>query len=268
MPSQGRSVARDKFFETLDEPEHVLTYGGINGEASVPGMPGRVGSHDAQRETVRYGLHSEPVPVMLRDAVTIDTAVRLTGVNRITLQRAAHDGQLPHLKLGPDNAPYLVRLRDVIVYMITMWTDKRARAEMTEDNEYLGFPEWLVNHVSDGWPDRAAFKPGKWQGGPVKINRGGRPKGYNPVMAGRPGFSKAGKRLGRPPVGGWPEAPVEAQKREGPDEPAPPRAADTEPLEPVTSGAPGHSTVDPTTLPKWHPQWRRTPAETAESGGG
>lgn len=257
MPSQGRSLARDKFFETLDEPEHTLTFGGINGEATVTGVPGTVqGRHDTRLETQRYGLHGEPVVVYLRDAVTIDTAVRLTGISRLTLQRAAHDGRLPHLKLGPDNAPYLVRLRDVIVYLTTMWVDKRARKELTDDNHYLGFPEWLVNHISDSWPDRAAFKPGKWQGGYVKINRGGNAPGVNHSDPNRPGYSRKGNRIGRKPRGGWPEE----QKKEAPGSPPAPPEPQPEHPEPAATNGEAQSTPDRTKLPKWHPDWQRPPS--------
>src|SRR5262245_11995725 len=134
MPStQGRAMARGRYFDALDEPEHTLKYGGINGEAGIPGMPGLVRNGDRQLETRRFGLNSEPVPVLLRDAVTIDTAVRLTGISRLTLQDACHRKRVPCLKLGPDNAPYLVRLRDVVVYLATMWTEARARRELTDD---------------------------------------------------------------------------------------------------------------------------------------
>lgn len=263
MPSQGKSLARDKFFEAMDGPEHVLHYGGINGEASIPGMPGVVRSGDRQLETKRFGLNSEPVPVMLRDAVTIDTAVRLTGISRITLQQAAHEGRLPVLKLGPDNAPYLVRLRDVVVYLATMWTDRRTRKELTDENTYLGFPEWLVRHLSESWPDNRPFNPGKWEGGPVKINRGGRPPGYNPAMAGRPGFSKRGKRLGRPPAGGWPEAQKKEEPGVSPTPPLNPTAGD----QPVTQSTPPADLTRPEKLPKWHPQWVRPGASGPQEIG-
>jgi hypothetical protein len=234
-----REEARDLYLESLDEPRHVLEYGGINGEATIKGMP--TGSDRPGESFIRsqkLGIYTEPVPVMMRDAVSIDTAVRLTGINRQTLQVAARRGALPVLKLGPDSAPYVLRLRDVITYLVTMYTEQKARQESPVGDMYLGFPEWLVSNLSDAWPDNRKFTPGQWEAKRVNRNRGGRPRGYSPGK----GFSKTtGVKLGRPPK-------IQAEEKQTPPEGNHPQAAvqDT----PVAE-------IDPTTLPKWHPQWRR-----------
>lgn len=242
MPS---GEVRDRFLEALDEPRHALEYGGVSGEATIQGIPTGTADRPGERSgrlTAKLGIVTEPVPVLMRDAVTIDTAVRLTGISRMTLQRAAQNGNLPVLKLGPDTAPYVVRLRDVITYLVTMWTERRARKELTDGDQYIGFPEWLVREVAESWPEHRAFKPGKWQAGPVKVNRGGRPRGYSPSDPHNPGFSVHGVRQGRPRKtdGG--------QKKEPPGAYQPQAAQDApDPPEPT----------DRTKLPKWHPLWQR-----------
>ena len=170
--------------------------------------------------------------------MTIETAVRLTGIARGTLAQAASQGNLPVLKTGPGPAPYLIRMRDIITYIVTMWTERRARKELTEGERYIGFPEWLVAEISESWPDNRAFNPGHWQAEAVKIKRGGRPRSrglmhpHNPKL---PGSEKAVPDGGNQPQ----EAPLVVD--EGP------------PSVEIT----GRPTADPTTLPKWHPLWRR-----------
>jgi len=238
MPSQGKAIARDRFLEAMDEPKHTLEYGGINGEATIKGVVSVESNGRLVSRTPKLDVHMEPVPVLLRDAVTIDTAVRLTGISRLTLQRAAFDKRLPVIKTGPDNAPYLVRIRDVIIYLCSMWGAGRVRRELTDENAYLGFPEWFAREISESWPENRPYTPGHWQGGYVKINKGGRPQGYSPKDPENPGFSKNGVRLGRPP------SPESEKGEEAPEDhsEAPPPAAPE---------------VDRTTLPKWHPQYVR-----------
>jgi hypothetical protein len=192
MPSQGKSIARDLFFEEMDQPRHALNYGGINGEATIKGVVSVDSKGNAINRAPKLDVHMEPVPVLMRDAVTNDTAVRLTGVSRLTLQRAAHEGRMPVIKTGPDNAPYLVRLRDVVIFLCSMWGAGRVRRELTEENAYLGFPEWFAREISESWPESRPYTPGNWQGGYVKINKGGRPKGYSPSDPENPGFSTNG----------------------------------------------------------------------------
>jgi len=233
-----RRVQKDLYLDNLDKPEHTLEYGGLNGQATVRGVPltddGRVSP-----QTVR-GLHSEPVAVVMRDAVTIETAIRLTGIARETLARAVFAGRVPALKTGPGTAPYLVRLRDVITYLITMWTERRARKESSEDGKYLGFPEWLAREVSEGWPEDQPYKPGNWQATEIKVNRGGRPRGYSPGK----GVSVHGKPLGRP-------------RKVAPGTENPGSEMTTPPEGSHPPAAPGDPPLDPTTLPKWDPRWRR-----------
>ena len=245
-----REEARDLYLESLDEPRHVLEYGGVNGEATIKGMPtGNDRPGESSVRSQKLGIHSEPVPVMMRDVVSIDTAVRLTGINRQTLQVAARRGALPVLKLGPDTAPYVLRLRDVITYLVTMFTEQKARQESPVGDMYLGFPEWLVNNLSDAWPTNRAFTPGDWQAKRVNRNRGGRPRGYSPGM----GFSKTtGVKLGRPPKGETPK--IQAEEKQTPPEGNHPQAAVASPQ------AEPEPQIDPTKLPKWHPQWRRPEA--------
>jgi hypothetical protein len=256
---KDRAARREDYLRRLDEPKHALEHGGISGQATIPGMPtGSPGRHgEAGGHHRRLGIVSEPVPVLMRDAVTIDTAVRLTGVQRVTLQRAALDGRLPVLKLGPGREPYLVRLRDVVTYLATMWTTGRARAEQAAGGfEYVGFPNWLVEQVADRWPSGELFEPsmlGKWEPRKATINRGGRPQGYSP---GR-GWTKAGKRLGRPPKPRPPATSATEEKRGAPEH-------DHVQATPVAAAAlqgEAQPTIDPTTLPKWHPLWRRPQEE-------
>jgi hypothetical protein len=254
MPDSDK---RDEYLESLDEPRHALEYGGVNERATIRGVPVPVGPSEEGHyfaANKNLGVVLEPVPVLLRDAVTLDTATRLTGCARATLQHGAKNGSLPVLKLGPGSSPYLVRLRDVFTYLITMYTEQRARAERPEGPQFLGFPEWLVREVSESWPDRAAFKPGHWQGGPVKINRGGRPRGYSPGK----GFSRNGVRLGRPP-GKKPEAegiPV-GENSEAPEGNHPPAPAEVVAVVAEEPAPPPDPQVDVSRLPKWHPLWRR-----------
>ena len=250
MPSQGKAIARDRFFEAMDEPNHALNFGGINGEATIKGVISVDSSGKALSRTPKLDVHMEPVPVLLRDAVTIDTAVRLTGISRLTLQRAAFDGRVPVIKTGPDNAPYLIRLRDVIIYLCSMWGAGRVRRELTEENAYLGFPEWLAREISESWPEHKPYTPGKWEGGYVKISKGGRPKGYSPSDPDNPGFSTNGKRMGRPPKIDSPES-EKGEPVPGDHSMVAPEAAPL-PAEPAAAPA-----VDRTTLPKWHPQYVR-----------
>ena len=239
---------RDQFLESLDEPRHALEYGGVNGQATIQGIAtgsnGRAGELGQRRK--QLGVVMEPVPVLMRDAVTLDTAVRLLGINRVTIQRAAKRGDIPALKTGPGNSPYLVRLRDVLTYLVTMWTERRARKELADGDLYRGFPEWLVREVAEAWPANSVVKPGHWRPKYVKVGRGGRPRvadGGKPTERDpeRPGYSISGARLGRPPKPKEPEG-----EKEGPPEGNHPQAAQPE-------AAP----LDPTTLPKWHPLWRR-----------
>lgn len=246
--ARDRAQRREVYLRKLDEPRHALEYGGETGHATIRGVP--TGSPGGQGEAVthsrRIGVVSEPVPVLLRDAVTIDTAVRLTGVKRETLQRAAMKGILPALKLGPSREPYLVRLRDVVTYLVTMWTFKRARNTLNAgDFEYVGFPAWLVEEVAAVWPAGTAFTPGAWEPRNADVKRGGRPQGYSP---GR-GWTKAGKKLGRPfrdPSKNVPPATLVVEEKRG------------SPERDHSQAAPAEQKVDPTTLPKWHPLWRRS----------
>ena len=235
---------RDAFLETLDEPKHALEYGGVNGQATIQGVA--TGSNDRANELgqrrKQLGVVMEPVPVLMRDAVTLDTAVRLLGINRVTIQHAAKSGIIPALKTGPGNAPYLVRLRDVVTYMVMMWTQRRARRKPVEGDLYRGFPEWLVREVAEAWPAHSVVRPGHWQARYIRVSRGGRTsvvEGGRPTARDpeRPGYSAAGKRLGRPPK---PES-----EKEGPPE------------NNHSQAAPAAEPFDPTTLPKWHPLWRR-----------
>jgi hypothetical protein len=256
---------RQAFLESLDEPRHTLEYGGVNGQATIQGVPtgteGRVGESKVRRRNL--GVVMEPVPVMMRDAVTIDTAIRLLGISRPTLQRAITFGAIPSLKTGPGTSPYLVRIRDVVTFMVTMWSDRKARRQLAEDDMYRGFPEWLVEKVAEAWPAHSVVRPGNWRPSYVKLKRGGRPRGIPTVRdPERPGYSANGKRLGRPPAVNqkapflvadsegteWIEEKGGAPESNHPKVPSPVPPPVPEPPKPE---------VDPTTLPKWHPRWRR-----------
>lgn len=239
------SEERDVFLESLDEPRHALEYGGINGLATIHGVPTGSSNRpgEAQSRNRQVGVVMEPVPVLMRDAVTIDTAVRLTGISRITLQRAAQAGNLPVMKMGPDNAPYIVRLRDVVTYLTTMWTERRYRRESPTGRDFIGFPDWLVREVAESWPENRPYRPGKWEGRAVKLNRGGRPRGYSPGK----GYSVNGKKLGRPRKA---EAVFLEDKKEGPLE-------SNHPQEALPSVPATPEQIDRTKLPKWHPLWVR-----------
>lgn len=245
---------RDEFLEKLDEPRHTLEYGGVNGQATIQGVAtggnGRAGELGQRRKNL--GVVMEPVPVMMRDAVTLDTAVRLLGINRVTVQRAAKRGDIPALKTGPGNAPYLVRLRDVLTYLLTMQTERRARKEFAPGDLYRGFPEWLVREVAEAWPANSVVRVGHWQPKYVRVNRGGRPRikdGGRPTARDpeRPGYSASGARLGRPPK----------PKGQEDEKAEPPESNHSQAAPEPQTDAPQ---IDPTTLPKWHPLWRR-PAE-------
>jgi hypothetical protein len=259
---------RDAFLETLDEPRHTLEYGGVNGNATIRGVAtgsnGRAGELGQRRK--QLGVVMEPVPVLMRDAVTLDTAVRLLGVNRVTLQRAAHRGDIPALKTGPGNAPYLVRLRDVLTYFVTMWTERRARTELAEGDLYRGFPEWLVREVAEAWPPSSVVKVGPWQPRHVKLKRGGRPRvkdGGAPTQRDpqRPGYSVNGKRLGRPPAATHVHHDLPEDVALGIEEKG--GGSESNHSQALPPEQPPVPQIDPTTLPKWHPLWRRpAPPET------
>lgn len=247
-----RRVQRDLYMDNLDKPEHTLEYGGLNGSATIRGVP--VGPEDKpQFNSKKAGLHSEPIAVVMRDAVTIETAIRLTGIARGTLAQAVFRGNIPALKTGPGPAPYLVRVRDLITYMITMWSERRARKESAIDNQYIGFPEWIAREVSESWPEDQPYKPGRWQADAIRVNRGGRPRGYSPGK----GVSVHGKALGRPrkdPPIAPPGAETPAAEKAVPPEGNHPQAAPTGPVKQDDSSPP----YDPTKLPKWDPRWRRS----------
>src|SRR5215471_14438498 len=143
-------VQQDAKLEAMDSPAHVFEAGGVNGRSGIRGVPVRSESSERglKKEGRRIGIMSEPIAVLLRDAVSIDTAVRLTGAERITLQLAVVKGYLPSLKLGGSTSPYLVRVRDVIAYIarINAMGMQRGRG-FVAGRDFVGFPPWLVERV-------------------------------------------------------------------------------------------------------------------------
>lgn len=232
MPRYGQ--LQDQRFELMDEPAHVLEPGGTNGKATIKGLPVRpeVSATGLRREGQATGVLAEPVAVLLRDAVTIDTAVRLTGADRATLQAAAAKAYLPSLKLGGATSPYLVRIRDVISYLARMHAFKMTRGAFKPGEEFLGFPEWLVERVRATYPEGSVAAGTPYAAGVVVPDRGGRPR-VTPPAEEKPKPQKSRRRRRN-------HAPTANRAF-----PAPPRA------------------VDRTKLPKWHPLWVRpgTPTE-------
>jgi len=248
------AAERTEYLRALDEPRHALIEanpGGINGAATIQGVPtGSPGSSHFHVKHERLGVQMEPIAVLMRDAVTIDTAVRLLGIGRDTIQNGCAQGRLPALKLGPGKAPWMVRLRDVLLYVVTMYAGTRKKLNYLDGGEgeiptYIGFPEWLVREVSESWPESIPFAPGKWEPREIKINRGGRPRGFSP---GKGYSTTTGKKLGRPP-GSKADTMMSPKPRPAPAD-APPGGLP--PAAPAAGDGP-----DAATLPKWHPQWRR-----------
>jgi hypothetical protein len=234
MPRYGQ--LQDKRFEDMDGPAQVFEPGGTNGKASIKGLPVRpeVHANGLRREGQATGVMAEPVAVLLRDAVTIDTAVRLTGAERQTLQVAAAKGYLPSLKLGGATSPYLVRIRDVISYLARMSAFKMTRRGFKPGEDFLGFPEWLVERVRAAYPDGVSAAGTPYASEVVVPDRGGRPRIKPPEEESGSAKKTGARRSNHAPRR---KRPV-AQKL----------------LKPGDFPPPG---FDRTTLPKWHPLWVR-----------
>jgi hypothetical protein len=265
VPRYGRE--QDRRFARMDEPAHVFEGGGVNGRATIKGVPTRSDASGTGlvRSGQRTGLMSEPVAVVLRDAVTIDTAVRLTGADRATIQNAAAKSYLPSLKLGGATTPYLVRMRDVIAYLARATRERRLRTGTAgkggfqPGRDFLGFPPWLVERVKLAYQDGAVVTGTPFATEVITPNRGGRPRirppktetqsGEKPIKAVRDHAptKRRKRRRARSPKG--PQAPALVQAAVSVPPPALPERPKAAPRPPKV--------VDPTTLPKWHPLWRR-----------
>jgi hypothetical protein len=241
MPRYGR--VQDRRFESMDGPAHVLEGGGTNGRATIKGLPVRseVSTSGLRRDGQATGVMAEPVAVLLRDAVSIDTAVRLTGVDRATLQTAAAKGYLPSLKLGGATAPYIVRIRDVIAYLHTIASLKLQRDDFKPGRAFVGFQPWLVERIRRSYPDGAQAQGTPFAGEVVSHNRGGRPR-TKPLEEEKPTDEKIVA-----------QAPDHAPTKPKPRRRRRRRKATTAPRKP--------SLKERMRLPKWHPLWVRPGTE-------
>lgn len=246
MPRYGK--VQDRRYELMDEPAQVLEPGGTNGRATIKGLPVRseVSASGLRKEGQATGVMAEPVAVLLRDAVTIDTAVRLTGADRATLQSAAAKGYLPSLKLGGTTSPYLVRLRDVMSYLARMSAFRQTRSGFRLGKDFLGFPDWLVERVTRAYPE--ALSVGTPYATAVVVpNRGGRPRIKPVAQAEEVPETVATKK---------PAATRRTTRRKR-------RAATKNVAAPKSE--PKLSTQQRMRLPKWHPLWIRPGPQTTGS---
>lgn len=247
MPQSEETQERKRraYLDELDQPAHALTAGGINGAAGINGVPGRPdGSPHGLQLMAKGVVYAEPVAVVLRDAVTIETAERLLGADRRMLNRSVRSGYLPAIKLGPGTVPYLVRLRDVAWWMAQRASSSRSRRQkMLDSNKgdentgYIGFQPWLVEQVRHHNPGVVLEAAGSVTPYAAKtrrfVNRGGRP----PKLA--PG----------------PEIPADEKTVSD----APNHAPETAKPQPVKIAADpiGLTPEQRRRLPKWHPLWLR-----------
>ena len=233
MPTRIRQ--REDYMKSLDSPEQATRAGGVNGKASIRGLPLRVepSGKVGMKAAVRTGIVSEPVAVIMRDAVTVDTAVRFTGINRGTLQAAIAAGYLPAIRLGEGKSPLLVRMRDVITYLMKQGqVHSRRRRPLGET--FLGFEEWFAEIVRENWQGSSDPDLGRYSAADLKpINRGGRPPGKR--------WATAEDMIATPQ-----DDDSEIQE-ELPTDHALAQAAEDPPA----------PTLDRATLPKWHPLWVR-----------
>src|SRR5213078_4437851 len=86
-----REAKRQEYLLELDTPTQALKPGGANELASVAGVPGRPEKPGQGLQLWAKGvLFAEPIAVVMRDAVTPETAERLLGVDRRSLARSIH----------------------------------------------------------------------------------------------------------------------------------------------------------------------------------
>ena len=258
-----REARRREYLLMLDTPTQALKPGGANELASVAGVPGRPERPGQGLQLWAKGiLFAEPVAVVMRDAVTPETAERLLGVDRRALARSIKAGYVPAIKLGTGTVPFLVRLRDVVQWVRSVERSSRVRpmnrvkGQRDPNTGYIGFEPWLVEHLRHHYPDQvlaheqasvtayaSAVKP---------VSRGGRPQKMvevepNPPEENQPDEKTAPVDPDHAPTGAILAAPATAA-------PQAPQVAQVQ----ITA-------EDRYRLPKWHPLWLRRPGEAASA---
>ena len=251
-PTEERELRRQEYLALLDSPPQALTPGGANEQATVPGVPGRPEKAGQGLQLWAKGvIYAEPVAVVLRDAVTPETAERLLGVDRRQLARSIRAGYVPAVKLGTGTVPFLVRLRDVVQWVrLTERSSRRrpqnrVKGQRDENTGYIGYEPWLVDHLRHHYPDQVlAHEQGHATpyGDKVRgVARGGRPQKMIPVEPNPPDEKTA------PPA---------TDHARGTESVGAGRATEVREHPELTPEARYR-------LPKWHPLWLRRPAEAA-----
>jgi hypothetical protein len=251
-----REAKRQEYLLMLDTPTQALKPGGANELASVAGVPGRPEKPGQGLQLWAKGvLFAEPIAVVMRDAVTPETAERLLGIDRRSLARSIHAGYLPAIKLGTGTVPFLVRLRDVVQWVRSIERSSRVRpgnrlkGQRDPNTGYIGFEPWLVERLRHHYPDQvlaheqASVTP--YAGRVRPVSRGGRPQKMVAVEPNPPGDAESGA-----------------------DEKSAPAGADHAPAGApvgalVGSAVAGITEEDRYRLPKWHPLWLRRPEAEA-----
>jgi hypothetical protein len=249
-----REARRREYLLMLDTPTQALKPGGANELASVAGVPGRPERPGQGLQLWAKGiLFAEPIAVVMRDAVTPETAERLLGIDRRALARSIKAGYVPAIKLGTGTVPFLVRLRDVVQWVRSIERSSRVRpmnrvkGQRDPNTGYIGFEPWLVEHLRHHYPDQvlaheqasvtafaSAVKP---------VSRGGRPQKMVEVEPNPPDDA---------------ESPADEKTAPARTDHAQEGAVATAPQMQITA-------EDRYRLPKWHPLWLRRPGEAASA---
>lgn len=250
--SNRREAARAAYFALLDSPTQALKAGGANELAGIPGVPGRPEKPGQGLQLWAKGLiYAEPVAVVMRDAVTPETAERLLGVDRRQLARSIRSGYVPAVKLGTGTVPHLVRLRDVVQWIRQNERSTRSRphirvkGQRDENTGYIGFEPWLVEHLRHHHPEQVlAHEDGDatpYAARVRPVKRGGRPQKMVAVEA-------------------QPVAPNPADEKTAPGAPDDaPGAVGTGEVGRSRPPEPELTVEQRYRLPKWHRLWLRAP---------
>lgn len=251
-----REVKRRAYLEGLDSPPQAIKAGGTNDLATISGVPGRPEREGQGLQLWAKGvIYAEPIAVVMRDAVTPETAERLLGIERRALARSIRAGYVPAIKLGTGTVPFLVRLRDVVQWVRNTERSTRARpgnrvkGQRDENTGFIGFQPWLVEHLRHHYPETVlAHEEGHatpYAERVRPVSRGGRPQKMVPADE-----NPADEKTATP----------DADHAPGVAAPSPAVGGESSPARQAELSAEQRYR-----LPKWHRLWLRRPGEEAQA---